>query len=178
MRVLMLSAAMLPFPALAWADGFEQCEIVIMEDIADEDGGNMAIASFRPADTFLGSVRDPEADLVLTDGGYAIRALMCMRNDLIPTESDYAVLATGVPLAISQDFDSTETDSLTIYFDDDAFRHKYASAYPMSDEFSELLTARLDDFSSRDHGLPKPAAAIEGDSEADQEAQVASSKDE
>lgn len=136
------------FPQTAFADGFAQCEIVIMTEKTDEDGGTIGIAAFEPADAFLKTVKSgepaPEAN-----------ALMCNRNDLVPVESDYAVLATGVPLALSQDFDSADSDSLTIFFKDGRFDYKYASSYPMGEEFKAELEGRLEDFSNRDHGLAK-----------------------
>lgn len=146
--LLGLAALTCGLPQLALAGNYEACEIVIMTEKTDEDGGTIGIAAFEPADDFLKQVKNaepvPEAN-----------ALMCKRNDLVPVEADYAVLATGTPLALSQDFDSADSDSLTIFFKDGRFDYKYASAYPMGEEFKTELEQRLEDFSSRDHGLSK-----------------------
>jgi hypothetical protein len=152
-RAICIGAAALSLPSVAQAGNIAACEIVIMQYIEDEAGGGMDVASFRPATDFLLGVYDEETEISVTVDDKPIRALMCERNDLIPDEDDYAILATGVPFAISQDFDTNESDSLTLYFQDGAFRYKYVSAYPMSEEMQTTLEARLEDFTARDHGL-------------------------
>lgn len=140
-------------PCLAQAGNVAECEVVIMTNVEDESGGSMQIASFRPAGDFLLGVYDDEVELTRHIEDEPIRALMCVRNDLLPDEDDYKILATGVPFAVSQDFDSNESDSLTIFFQDGEFRYKYASAQPMPEAMQDILDARLADFTSRDHGL-------------------------
>lgn len=157
MKALLAATICLLSPAAAWAADYDSCELVIMQFIPDEDGGGADIASFRPAEEFLASVRDISQEPMLTIGDHPIRAIMCVRNDLVPTEDDYPVLATGVMMALSQDFDSSDSDSLTVVYQDGAFRHTYSSAYPMSDEFKQAIETRLADFSARDHGLDDQA---------------------
>ena len=170
MRRAALTALLALAPATALAGNIANCEVVIMEYIEDESGGGMDIASFRDAGAFLAGVYDDEPEVVLEEGGYPIRALMCTRKDLMPDEDDYRILATGVPFAVSQNFDSTESDSLTIFFRDGAFEYKYASAAPMDDAMQETLEARLADFSGRDHGLGgAPDGADEKDVASDTE---------
>ena len=57
-------------------------------------------------------------------------------------------MATGVPFVLSQDFDSTDTDSLTVFWKDGAFDYVY-KGYPLSDEAQSLLEERLADFTAR-----------------------------
>jgi len=153
MRALLATIAILLTPVVAMAGDLSRCEIVVVNDVVDEDGGRMTVASYRAADGFIAGVYDADINLVIEDNGHAIRGLICVRNDLVPTEKDYAILATGIPLSLSQDFDSEDSDILTLYFSDGAFRHKYTSDYPMSGELEEALIAQLSDFSARDHGL-------------------------
>lgn len=158
MRALLAIIAILLTPAVTMAGDLSQCEIVVVNDVVDEDGGRMTVASYRAADGFLAGVYDPDIDLVIEDNGHAIRGLICVRNDLVPTEKDYAILATGIPLSLSQDFDSEDSDILTLYFGDGGFRHKYVSDYPMSGELEAALLAQLIDFSGREHGLVSAAS--------------------
>lgn len=151
MRAAFLATALLLSPATALAGSFDACEMVIMRFVPDEDGGGADIAAFGPVDEFLASL---ETDAPMTTvGGHPIRAIMCTRNDLVPTEADYPILATGVMLALSQDFNSSDSDSLTMIFKDGAFQHTYNSAYPMSDELKDAIESQLNDFSTRNHGL-------------------------
>ncbi|MGB3454855.1 MAG: hypothetical protein WBG08_11955 [Litorimonas sp.] len=156
-RFLAIAAtALIPFAAQAQSQDDKACEIVIVQEVVDNDGGRMTVAAYRPAKTFIAQARKDARSVTLTDEGAPIRGVICTRNDLVPTADDYALLATGVPLSLSQDFDSAGSDILTVYFGDGRFQHRYTSDYPMSGEFEDALTARLDAFSSRDHGLVSP----------------------
>lgn len=155
MKFLWLAAAFIALPTPGFASGLDRCEIVVASEVIDADGGRMTVASYRSADSFLTGVYDPAVPLSLKADGAPIKGLICVRNDLVPTEQDYAVLATGVPLSISQDFDSPDSDILTLYYGKRSFLHKYTSDYPMSPEFKAAVQERLSDFSSRDHGLVK-----------------------
>lgn len=150
------SFGLVPTASLAVASN--GCEVVVSSEVVDGDGGRMTVASYQPADRFLSGIYDAKVQLTLKEDGAPIQGLICVRNDLVPTEKDYAILATGVPLSLSQDFDSADSDILTVYFDGGKFAHKYTSDYPMSDEFANAIQSRLSDFSDRDHGLIKPEA--------------------
>ncbi|WP_298916068.1 hypothetical protein [uncultured Algimonas sp.] len=150
-----LLAAALFLPASAMAGAFDQCEIVVLEEVVDADGGRMTVASYRPADDFVAIAKQNPSDVSLDHNGAPIRGVICTRNDLVPQADDYAILATGVPLTLSQDLDSADSDILTLYFGGERFEHRYKSDYPMSDEFSTALEETLSDFSARDHGLVK-----------------------
>lgn len=156
MRALWLATALLVIPSTSLASGLKKCEVVVSNEVVDAEGGRMTVASYQSADPFLSGVFDPKVPLTLKVDGSLIRGIICVRNDLVPTEQDYAVLATGIPLSLSQDFDSADSDILTIYFRAGAFSHKYTSDYPMSVEFETAVLSRLANFSGRDHGLINP----------------------
>lgn len=150
---LITTAAILSAAMPAHAGNIADCEVVIMEYVSDEDGGGMTVASFRPAGDFLESVYTDSIEIVREIDGSPIRAIMCRRNDLVPDKDDFALVATGIPFALSQDFDTDQSDSLTVYFKDGKFQYKYASAYPMNDEVKDLLDAQMKAFTKADHGL-------------------------
>lgn len=137
----------------AQANDLSDCEVLLLQVIeTDAKAGEAQIASYVPADAFLKSIRDDAPGHVTEIEGQKIRALMCRRNDVIPTASDYDIMATDIPFILSQDFDSSDTDSLTIFWKDGQFEHVY-KGYPLSSEAQTLLDKRLTDFSNR--GLQK-----------------------
>jgi len=143
-----LAAILMSAPA-AWADNVAHCEALIMQAIPSEDGlGEARIASYRPAVDFLMSLYDEEEGHLAKINGYPIRAIMCRRNDVIPSESDYKILETGLPFVLSQNFDSSDTDSLTVYWKEDTLDYVY-KGHPLSEEAQDTLEIRLADFSAR-----------------------------
>lgn len=155
MKPFVLAVALSIIPVTAAANIHDSCEIVVVNEVVDADGGRMTVASYRPAADFIQSAKKDTKTVSLSDKGAPIRGVICVRNDLVPTEEDYTILATGVPLSLSQNFDSADSDILTVYFDKGEFNHRYTSDYPMSSEFEEALTRQLSDFTTRDHGLVK-----------------------
>lgn len=165
------------------------CQILIMEALEVKDAaGEAQMASFFPATDFITSVQDEISGHISEVNSQKIQALMCTRNDIIPTESDYGFLATGIPFVLSQDFDSPDTDSLTIKWIDDKFKYAY-KGFPLSDEAQATLKDRLAEFS--DQGLnawalaaaeansdPQVEAVPESEPEADTENLVIISYDE
>lgn len=162
-----LTLCLAVLPASALAGNIADCELMTMKEVVDEAGGTMAVAAFPPAGDFLAGVYDDAVELSLQHDGEPIRALMCTRKTVMPDEDDYAILATGIPLAVSQDFDSNQSDALTVFFRDGAFRYKYASAEDMPDAMRTTLEARLADFSARDHGLGVPVETGQDDATTD-----------
>jgi len=159
MRFL-IAALLLSVSAPAWADNIAGCEVVLMEKIKQEDGeGVTEIASFRPAADFIASAYDDEVEVLRKIDGLPIRAIMCKRNNVVPSESDFPIVATGTPFMISQNFDSTETGLTTIYFKDGAFRSAYKGP-DLSDEKATEMTSRLEDFNARPHDLAEKEKAM------------------
>lgn len=152
-------AALWTVPALAEEatserpENLSDCEIVMMRYIPDESGnGGMDISTHGPADDYISSVYDDEDGHLTKVHGDRIRALLCQRNDILPTEEDFPLLATGIPFVLSQDFDSTDTDSLTMFWRKTYFDYIY-KGHPLSDEAELELKTRLADFTERDHDL-------------------------
>lgn len=158
-----LGLALSSAPA-AWADNIAHCEVLLMQTVDGEDAnGEFQIASYRPAVSFIASVYDEAPDHETQIDGHAIKALLCRRSNIVPSETDYAMIATGIPFILSQDFDSTETDSLTMYWKDGKIEHVY-KGQPLSEAVQVTLETRLADFSERglnDMARAAKAAAVE-----------------
>lgn len=156
---LTTAAALLAMPAFAEdapserPENLSDCEVVMMRYIPDEGGnGGMDISTHGPADDYIASVYDDEDGHLTKMRGDRIRALLCQRDDLLPTEEDFPILATGIPFVLSQNFDSTDTDSLTMFWRKTYFDYIY-KGHPLSDDAESQLKTRLAGFTDRDHGL-------------------------
>jgi len=145
------------FAPAAWADNVAHCEVLVIQTIADEEGaGEAKIATYAPAVNFLSSLYDEDTESHMTTiENLPIQAVLCRRNDVIPASTDYNILATGIPFILSQDLDSPETDMLTVFWKDEAFKYEY-KGHPLSEESQDTLDTRLADFSSR--GIVKKAS--------------------
>lgn len=153
-KAIILLTAALGFAQPAWADNVAHCEALIMQAIPSEDGqGEAQIASYRPAVGFLASLYDEDSGHLSEIDGFPIRAIMCRRIDVIPSKTDYPILATGLPFILSQDFDSPDTDSLTVFWKDDALDYVY-KGHPLSKESQTILETRLAEFSKRGKNAP------------------------
>lgn len=149
LKSLAASLAFCALPTAAQAEDLSECEVLLLQILETETAaGEAQIASYRAAEGFIKSVRDDVPGHMTQIDGQNIRGLMCHRNEVIPTQSDYDILATGIPFILSQDFDSTDTDSLTVYWKDGKFEHVY-KGYPLSEEAQAILDTRLAGFSKR-----------------------------
>lgn len=131
-----------------------ECEIVIIQEL--EDGGQLI--GYASAEDFLESVYDEEKTQIEDVEGHLIRAVLCTREDIIPTLRDFPVLATGIPLSLSQDFDASDSRVTSLYFKDGAFRYKY-----IGEDLSKEDQMRLDDiveiYNFQPHDLVEPETA-------------------
>lgn len=133
-----LSLCALLTPA-AFAQSAE-CEIVLMPaGGAPEDG------SFADASAFLETVYDGEKGVMRAAGDLPIRSVMCRRDDLIPTMRDLPILKTGLPLSLSQDFESTTSGLLTLFDAGADFKAEYTGP-PLSPEEQKRLRSTLEIF--------------------------------
>ncbi len=144
----------------ALADNVAFCEILLLQVIEGADvEGEAQVASYGPAVDYITSIYDEEDGHMTHIGELPIRALMCKRQSVIPSEVDYPLVATGIPFIISQDFDSPDTDSLTMYWKDGTLGHVY-KGQALSSDSQSTLDERLASFS--DLGLatiaPKQAS--------------------
>ncbi len=147
----------------AAADNVAHCEVLIIQVIADAAlDGEAQVVTYGPAVSYIESVYDNEDGHITHIADQPIRALMCNRNDVIPAKSDYALIATGIPFILSQDFDSADTDSLTMFWRDGKLDYVY-KGYPLSSEAQEILDGRIASFSKRglNAAALKAAKAVE-----------------
>lgn len=159
MRVL-IAALLLSISSPAWADNIAGCEVVLMEQIKQEDSeGVTEIASFRPAADFIASAYDEDTEVLRDIDGLPIRAVMCKRKSVVPSESDFPIIATGTPFMISQNFDSTETGLTTIYFKEGEFRSSYKGP-DLSKEVEAEMEARLKSYNAKPHDLAEKEKAM------------------
>ena len=157
---LIIAALLLSISAPALADNIAGCEVVLMEQIKQEDNeGVTEIASFRPATDFIASIYDDATEVLREIDGLPIRALMCKRRSVVPSETDFPIVATGTPFMISQNFDSTETGLTTIYFKEGEFRSNY-NGPELSEEKKAEMESRLKAFNSRPHELAEKEKAM------------------
>ncbi len=139
----------------ASADNIAACEAVLMEPILDEGVETGAtMASFRPATDFLSSVYDDKDSHLKEIDGHEIRGIMCTRRNVVPTLRDFPIVATGLSLAISENFDSPESNLLTVYYADGQFQYKY-DGRPLSSEAQAKLADVMDIFNLQPHDLDK-----------------------
>lgn len=150
-----LAASVISAPAIA-DDNIAACEIVFMRpiiepsqnpspDLMDEPmpADTPMVAQFLPAGEFIFSVFD-ETSAVLTEiDGQKIRAVMCVRSNVMPTEFDLKMIRTGIPLHLSQNFDSPDSSLLSIRRQDGVYAYTY-NGPGLSTEDLEVLKLRLE----------------------------------
>jgi len=144
------------FTPQAFADNIAACEVILMETVEEDGKKTQAqMASFRPAVDFLSSVYDDEDGHMTEVDGYKIRGVMCVRKDVIPTLRDFPILATGLPFSLSQNFDSSESSLMTVYYKEDQFRHAYKGGPLPDDKIAQLLDV-MEVFNLQPHDLKAP----------------------
>lgn len=132
-KMSVLFAVSLASTALPVAAQTSTCEIVLMPQ-----GGLVADGQFADATAFLDSVYDGEDGHVKTLGDLPIRAVMCQRDNLVPTMRDLPLLKTGLPLSLSQDFDSRASGLLTLYDAGADFKAEYSGPDLLPDDEKRL----------------------------------------
>jgi len=126
-------------PAFA-DDNIANCEVVVQmpidPDAAGETGeadGTAQIATFLPA--------GDKPHMAEIDGK-PIRAVMCTRSSVVPSEFDLKMIRTGIPLYLSSDFDSTDSAFLSINKVEDGYTYSYAGPDLSVDDL-DLLELRM-----------------------------------
>ena len=134
-------------PAFA-DDNIANCEVVVQmpidPDAAGETGeadGTAQIATFLPAGDFIFSVFGSKPHMAEIDGK-PIRAVMCTRSSVVPSEFDLKMIRTGIPLYLSSDFDSTDSAFLSINKTEDGYTYSYAGPDLSVDDL-DLLELRM-----------------------------------
>jgi len=161
-----LAASLCLIAPIAKANNIANCEIVLMETIEDENGnGGAQVASYRPAADFIASVYNDEEDAISEIDGLAIRALLCSRKNVIISDTDFKLLATGVPFILSQNFDSNTSNLLTYFFKDGTFQYTHKGDDLPDNRLAEL-TKRIEDFNTREDVIEALTAARQAAREA------------
>ena len=146
--------------APAFADNIANCEIVLMEAIAQEGlEGKAEVASFRPADDFMESIYDDDIPIIREIDGLPIRAVMSQRPSPEPSVRDFPIVASGIPFMISQNFDSPDTGLTTIFFKNGKFQHSYKGSELNADIQAEL-DYRIEVYNFQPHELTEKEAAM------------------
>lgn len=158
-----LGLALLAPTAMA-DDNIAACEIIVLRDIeGDANEGSIQVASYHPAVDFIASVYDEEDGHMTKANDLAIRGLICVRDSVIPTLRDFPIIATGVPFSISQNFDSTTSGLMTVYFKDGTFQHQY-SGPDLSAQEQATLSDTVEVFNLQPHDLAAPKVDATTDS--------------
>lgn len=160
MKKALLMGLFALLPSAAFAGNIAKCEVVLLETIEDESGrGGAQVASYRPAGEFMESVYDKDVETLYKIDDLSIQAVMCQRTDIIPSETDGKIIATGIPFFLSQSFESQDTDLVSFFFKDGEFRYSYKGP-GLSDETQNLLDARIVSLNEMEHDLDEKEAAL------------------
>ena len=142
LSALCIAAGLIELPALA-GDNIANCEIVVQQPIeSGTEKQSAQIATFLPAGDFIFSVFDAEPEHLSEVDGKPIRAIMCTRSSVVPSEFDLKIIRTGIPLYLSPDFDAKKSPFLGISKIDGKYVYDYIGPDLSKDEL-ELLTIRM-----------------------------------
>lgn len=111
-----------------------------MKAHADHQEPAPMIATFLPADDFIFSVFDGTPGHMESVDGKTIRALMCTRSNVLPTEFDAKLIQTGIQLHLSQNFNSAKSALLSVYKQDGDYVHQYAGPDLNQEDVATLKT--------------------------------------
>ncbi len=143
------------FAATAQADNVADCEVLIQKPV-ELDGVKTSayMKTYVPAIDFIASVYDDEAGHETQALGHDIKVLFCTRHNLIPTLRDFPLLATGIPMAVSPNFDASDSPIIYYFHDGEKFIHVYEGP-DLSDDNAAKLTDAMDAFNLQPHNLGK-----------------------
>jgi len=136
-----LFAATLPalFIAMpAWADNIANCEVVMIDEIKEGDRVGARVQMFAPAVDVIASIYDDEDGHMTEIEGRKVQVILCERGDVIPTLRDFPILATGIPFALSTDFEANDSRSITVFFKEGKFKHIYKGPELPEEEQNKL----------------------------------------
>jgi len=141
--------ALISAPARA-DDNVANCEVVVLASIdpdakegAKEDAKEEAtqIANFIPAGDFIFSVFGDMPHMTEIDGK-PIRAVMCTRASVVPSEFDLEMIRTGIPFYLSPNFDSKDSAFLGVSKTEENYTYSYAGP-DLSEDDTNLLKLRM-----------------------------------
>ncbi len=156
MRKLILSTLVASsFAATAQADNVADCEVLIQKPVVlDGVKTGAYMKTYVPATDFIASVYDDQEGHETQALGQDIKVLFCKRHNIIPTLRDFPLLATGIPMAVSPNFDAADSPIIYYFHDGEKFIHVYEGPDLSSDKAAELTDA-MDVFNLQPHNLGK-----------------------
>ncbi len=109
-------------------DNIADCEIVVQQAIVSVEGTDKApmMATFLPAEDFIFSVYDTAPGFLRDVNGKKIKAVMCTRTNIIPTEFDAKLIKTHIPFFLSTNFDSPNSPFLTFAKNQTGYSYDYS----------------------------------------------------
>ncbi len=116
-------ASLNPISAFA-QNNLMDCEVIVPKS-------KQAGANFLPARKFIFSVFSGNS-LKEIDGA-PIKALLCTRQNIMPTQFDIKFAQTGVSLYLSPDFDKVGAPLLSVYKEGEEYIYQYAGL-PLSND--------------------------------------------
>ena len=112
------------------------------QQISKVDSAGAQIATFLPAADFIFSVFDAKEGHISEIDGQPIRAIMCTRSSVIPTEFDLKIIRTRIPFYLSPDFDAKDSALMAINSTNQGYIYDYIGPGLSKDE-TELLKLRM-----------------------------------
>ena len=136
------------------ADNMADCEAVMVEQVMEDGEPTGAVMqTFAPAVDVLTTIYDDEDGFLEEIDGRKVKAILCQRSSVIPTLRDFPILATGIPFAISTDFEAADSRSVTMFYKDGEFQQVFKGTELPDDEQAELDDA-IEVFNLQSHDLP------------------------
>jgi len=131
----LLSLGLISVTAIAQAQT-SKCELVTMETINTAE--SIGAAQFHDGTDFIERLYAGEDISDKTINGTPIRAILCQREDLLPTMRDLPLIKTGLPLSLSQDFDSPNSGLLMVMDNGTDYVAEYSGSENKSPDAEKL----------------------------------------
>lgn len=132
------------------AQTFAECQMITF------DKSEAAISDIKilPAQDFLSSLYDDSRDIQSDIKAQSIRGIMCTRDNPIPSLRDFPIIATGLPLSLTQNPEAPGGGTVRVYYADGRFSHTYAG-FKFSKADKARLADILDIYNLQSHNLEK-----------------------
>lgn len=152
---IVIIGLMVCFQQTAWAQSEPNCELLVMEPIIEAgQPTDKEMVAYHPADKFLESVYDDKDGFIGKVNGRPIKGVLCKRYFLTPTLRDFQIVATGIPMAISEDFDRPESSLVMLYFADGIFQYSHRGRDLTASQQSRFNDV-IDAYNLQSHDLGK-----------------------
>lgn len=119
-----------------------ECEAVTFETV-EVDGVDKRMGRFHSAGPVIDSLYDDAPGFVDLINDEPVVAIVCTRENLLPTLRDLPIIKTGLSFSLSQDFDSPDSGLLTITDNGKDYVADYTgpdALAPNADELSDVMS--------------------------------------